>query len=141
MLPPVCFVIITSESEVYDLKDLTIDNYIQIGLLIITITSVFSPVIVTLLNNIHDTKIKKLELNSAIKKEVLSEFALHVSRQFNSEFVNEHFRKSLNLLYVYFDVDDDLINQLLENKFSHINQFQSVVTSLMKKLSKQIKDK
>lgn len=123
------------------MKDLTIDNYIQIGLLIITITSVFSPVIVTLLNNIHDTKIKKLELNSAVKKEVLSEFALHVSRQFNSEFVNEHFRKSLNLLYVYFDVDDDLINQLLENKFSHINQFQSVVTSLMKKLSKQIKDK
>lgn len=118
-----------------------IANYIQIGLLIITFASVFSPVIVTILNNLHDTKIRKLELNSKTKQDVLNQFSKSVIKEFNSNFINHDFRNALNMLYVYFDVDDKLIENITSGKHKNVNEFQNDVTKLMKKLSKQIEYK
>lgn len=108
---------------------------------IIAAASFLSPVIVTLINNHHDYKIKKLEFDSKIKQEVLSKFALTVTKEFGSPFVHNDFQESLNLLYVYFDVDDKLINNILYKEHDNINDFQKDVTKFMKYLSKQIKSK
>lgn len=118
-----------------------IDNYIQFGLLIITIISIVSPVIVTIINNHHDYKVRISEYNSKIKQEILSEFCSSITKEFNSEYIHKDFYKNLNLLHIYFDVDDTLINKITTNTYDDINAFQKDVTKLMKLLSKQVKYK
>ena len=108
---------------------------------IIAVASFMSPVIVTLLNNRHDYKLRKLEVDSKIKQEVLSKFALTVTKNFKDNFVHDDFQESLNLLYVYFDIDDKLIDNIIVKKHNNLNDFQKDVNILMRNLSKQIKTK
>ena len=89
-----------------------IDNYIQICLLIIAFASVFSPVIVTIINSIHDTHVRKLENINKAKQDVLSEFSKNVTSLFGSQYFEAEFYQSLNKLYIYFNVDEKLINKL-----------------------------
>lgn len=108
---------------------------------IIAVASFMSPVIVTLLNNRHNYKVKKLEIDSKVKQDVLSQFSLTVTKEFKNKLVHDDFQQSLNLLYVYFDVDDDLINKITTTNYQDLHQFQKDVTKLMISLSKQIKSK
>lgn len=123
------------------MSDTEFANYINLGLLIITFTSTFAPVIVTIINNIHDTNVKRLESNNKFKHEVLSNFSLSVTKIFSNHFVNQDFHRDLNLLYIYFNVDNNLINRIMTHEYKDIYDFQNDVTKLMIKLSKQIKCK
>ncbi len=123
------------------MSDTEFANYINLGLLIITFTSTFAPVIVTIINNIHDTNVKRLESNNKFKHEILSNFSLSVTKNFSNHFVNNDFHRDLNLLYIYFNVDNNLINRIMTHKYKDIYDFQNDVTKLMIKLSKQIKCK
>lgn len=119
-----------------------IDNYIQIGLLIIAFASVFSPVIVTIINSIHDTHVRKLENINKAKQDVLSEFSKNVTSLFGSQYFEAEFYQSLNKLYIYFNVDEKLINKLLtEHKGMNNIEFNKLVSQIIYDLSKQLKYK
>ena len=119
-----------------------IDNYIQIGLLIIAFASVFSPVIVTIINSIHDTHVRKLENIDKAKQDVLSEFSKNVTSLFGSQYFEAEFYQSLNKLYIYFNVDEKLINKLLtEHKGMNNIEFNKLVSQIIYDLSKQLKYK
>lgn len=120
------------------MENVNLNNYIQIGLLIITFVSLLSPVFVALINNHHNYKIKKLEISSSTKQEVLKQFALSVNLEFVTKSYKASFRQDLNLLYVYFDVNDKLVNKLLNTDYENVNDFQNDVIKLMKDLSKQL---
>lgn len=115
-----------------------INNYIQLGLLVISVASIISPVIVTLINNRHNYKVKKLESINNVKQQVLANFSKTIMKMYNSQYEHRDFHESLNLLYVYFTVDDVLINKILTSKYANIYDFQKDVSKLMKSLSKQI---
>lgn len=108
---------------------------------IIAVTSILSPVIVTLINTHHNYKIRRLEIDSKIKQEVLSNFAKSINDNFSSKFVSTDFHKDLNLLFVYFDVDEKLVERIISTDYTDVLKFQKDVTKLMKSLSKQIKYK
>ena len=118
---------------------LTIDNYIQIGLLIITLVSVVSPTIATILNNIHDTKIKKLQKDIDIKQEILREFSQNIVYLHGYETAGTEFYKYLNLLNIYFDVDNELLDHIMNTNYSSQKEFQKDVTKFIKKISIQVK--
>lgn len=119
-----------------------IDNYIQIGLLIIAFASVFSPVIVNIINSIHDTHVRKLENINKAKQDVLSEFSKNVTILFGSQYFETEFYQSLNKLYIYFNVDEKLINKLLtEHKGMNNIEFNKLVSQIIYDLSKQLKYK
>ena len=118
-----------------------IANYIQIGLLIITFASIISPVFVTLLNNIHDGRIRKIDINNKIKQNILKEFAENINYLNGYTNIGLDYYRSLNLLNIYFDVDNELIEHISSTQYKNNVDFQKDVTKLMKKLSKQIKYK
>jgi len=123
------------------MSDNEIANYINLGLLIIALTSTFAPIIVTIINNIHDTNIKKLEINSKIKQEILSNFAASINYLNGDLTLGAEFYKNLNLLNIYFDLNNEAITNIANTSYSDDFDFQEDVTQLMKDLSKQIKNK
>ena len=124
------------------MNNLTIDNYIQIGLLIITIVSVLSPTIATIINSIHDTNIKKLEINSKIKQEILNSFAEKINYLNGYSSIALEFYKYLNLLNIYFDdVDNEFIEYIAKTQYKGDIAFQRDVNKLMQTLAKQVKYK
>lgn len=123
------------------MSDNEIANYINLGLLIIALTSTFAPIIVTIINNIHDTNIKKLEINSKIKQEILSNFAASINYLNGDLTLGAEFYKNLNLLNIYFDLNNEAITNIANTSYSDDFDFQEDVTQLMKDLSKQIKSK
>lgn len=120
------------------MDNISISDYIQIGLLLITIISLLSPILVAIINNSYNYKVKKLELNSQAKQDILKNFALSVNMEFITKSYKAKFRQDLNLLYIYFDVDDKLVNKILNTDYKNVKDFQNDVTKLMKDLSKQI---
>ena len=118
-----------------------LSDWSNIGLLIITFVSIFAPVVVSIINNIHDSKVRKMEINSKIKQDVLYQFSKTIVKEFNPEYVNSDFRQALNLLNIYFNVDNHLVKKIITTKYENINDFQNDVTALMKKLSTQVKYK
>ena len=117
-----------------------ISDYIQIGLLIIAFTTTFVPAIITVINNIHNSRMRKLEIISEIQQNLLSEFSKQSTRYLeNNHFVRE-FYDSINLLYVYFEVDDKLLEDVINSKTNR-KTFQIAMANFMKDLSKQIKCK
>lgn len=120
------------------MQDISFNDYVQIGLLIITVISLLSPIAVAIINNYHNYRVKKLEINSGVKQEILKNFALSVNMEFITKSYKAKFRQDLNLLYVYFDVNDKLVNKILNTDYKNAKEFQDDVIKLMKELSKQI---
>ena len=108
---------------------------------IIALTSLASPIITTIINNKHNLKLKKLEYNSSIKQEILKNFASSINSLFCEQYFDSEFHKDLNLLYIYFDVDETLLNKIINTTYTNSKDFQKDVSELMKSLSKQIKSK
>ena len=108
---------------------------------IIAVASFLSPVIVTLFNNHHDYKVRKLEIDSKIKQEILSNFAKYIEQLYGYEFICEETYQYTRLIYTYFDVNDKLMNKLFNSKFTNHEDFRKATLELMKDLSKQIKSK
>ena len=48
------------------------------------------------------------------------------------------FYQALNKLYIYFDVDDKLVQELIKNNHLKLDLYQKNATKLMKKLAKQV---
>lgn len=116
-----------------------IDNYIQLGLLILTAISLISPIIVTLMNHHYDFKIRKFEYSAKIKQEALSNFANHSMDRYNDNKAN--FYAALAQLYAYFDIDDTKANQLLYDAYPSINIYHMAVIEFIKSVRDQLSNK
>lgn len=122
------------------ISNLNVSDYIQIGLLIIAFTTTLAPVIVTILSNIHNSRIRKLEIISEVQQKLLSEFSKQSTRHLNENYFVKEFYDSVNLLYAYFEVNDELLNNVINSK-GNVKTFQIAMSIFMKDLSKQIKCK
>lgn len=111
-------------------------------LCIIALSAIISPVAVAFMNNKHDYAIKKLELITKTKQEILSNFANQVLSNWpTNEIVAINFYKSLNILYAYFDINDQLLDKIINSKGKNIYEYQKDIADFMKDLSKQINNK
>ena len=108
---------------------------------IIALVSLISPILVTILNNRHDYKVRRLENFSKLQQEILFNFSTSITKNFNSNSIHSDFRKDLNLLNIYFDVNEKLIEKIMKHEYKDVNEFQDDVNKVMKSLSKQIKSK
>lgn len=107
-------------------------------LCIISLSAIISPVLVAFLNNWHDYLIKKLENITKVKQDVLSKFANVAFNNWSSDGFNKDFYNALNLLYIYFDIDDELVSNIIENIPNNAVDYQEELAKFMKSLSKQI---
>lgn len=119
--------------------------------IIIAIIALISPIVTAIINNCHQTKIKKMDMYETAKREALTDF-IHSAQAtiFNSE--NPEFMlsyiASFNKLFIYFtDISSetlnsfdraraDVANNLTEETFQKANYELSKIIS---NLSKQIK--
>lgn len=129
------------------MTDISLNDYIQIGLLIIAIISILSPIIVSIINNIYNYNVKKLDMYELQKREILQNFinvAIECFKYDNDWRQNKEFVKSLYSLQLYFKSADDKlikeINQAMEN-YSDKNKFQTSFVIVISRLSKEIKKK
>lgn len=121
------------------MKDLTMDNYIQLGLMLISVISIVSPIIVSVIDNIYQFKIKKFENYDLSKIKALETFAQNAGTHIYAG-VGSTEKELLNSLYgllPYFSISKEDLD-----KFSHINSQEEYINSvqdLIFKLSKQLK--
>lgn len=122
------------------MNNFNISDYIQIGLLIIAFTTTFVPAIITVINNMHNSHMRKLEIVSEVQQNLLSEFSKQSTRYLNDNYFVKEFYTSVNLLYAYFEVNDKLLDDVINSK-GNVKNFQIAMSIFMKDLSKQIKCK
>lgn len=129
-----------------------IDFTITISI-IIALIALVSPVVTAIINNCHQTKIKKLDMYETAKREALSDFIVSAQTTLfnseNSEFMLKYIA-SFDKLFIYFsDISPktlnpfdraraDIANDLTEENFQKAN---SELTKIIFELSKQIKKK
>lgn len=105
---------------------------------ILLISSVLSPWLVTHENNKQQLKLRKLDLFEISKRKVLENFINCASKNINSSMSpheREEYTSALNVLYVYFGNVPKSINTLLN--LNH-NDFSKELTNIVQVLSKQI---
>ena len=105
---------------------------------ILLISSVLSPWLVTHENNKQQLKLRKLYLFEISKRKVLENFINCASKNINSSMSpheREEYTSALNVLYVYFGNVPKSINTLLN--LNH-NDFSKELTNIVQVLSKQI---
>ena len=121
---------------------LNTNELVQIGLLIIAIAGIISPVIVSVVNNIYNYRIQKLESISKVKQNILEKFSYYINQRYGcSTYDKDELFRYVNLLYIYFDVDDNLLFKILFSEYDKEELFQEDVRKFFKKLSKQVKYK
>lgn len=108
---------------------------------IIAISAIFSPAIVSIIDNIFNYKSKKLELEYPNKRNSLTTFVDRAMRVYNTQsfkdVVNYHTAK--NDLYIYFNnVPDKLIEKLENTNKNSFSDYKLTLNSIIKKLSLQI---
>lgn len=112
---------------------------------ILLISSIVSPVITTLINNHHQTKLKKIDMYEEAKRKALSEF-IECAQDYllNLEYVEQSVKyySSLNRLFIYF-TDIDLTTFIpFDNACKNTDNYKvaiSELTKIVQFLSKQIK--
>lgn len=112
---------------------------------ILLISSIVSPIITTLINNYHQTKLKKIDMYEEAKRKALSEF-IECAQDYllNLEYVEQSVKyySSLNRLFIYF-TDIDLTTFIpFDNASKNTNNYKvaiSELTKIVQVLSKQIK--
>lgn len=112
---------------------------------ILLISSIVSPVITTLINNHHQTKLKKIDMYEEAKRKALSEF-IECAQDYllNLEYVEQSVKyySSLNRLFIYF-TDIDLTTFIpFDNACKITDNYKvaiSELTKIVQFLSKQIK--
>lgn len=121
-----------------------IDLTITLSIIIIFVTSI-SPIIVAIINNNHQYKIKKLEMFELQKREVLEHFISASIDAFNQDNWNRNkeFMKSLYALQLYFKIANvELLKQINEIIDGNPNidkfklSFVKVITALSKEIQK-----
>lgn len=104
---------------------------------ILFLSSIISPWLITRENNNQQLQLRKLDLFEISKRKVLENFINCASKYVNtfSSREREEYISALNTLYVYFDNVPDSINNLLEH---NANDFSNELTNIVQILSKQI---
>lgn len=105
---------------------------------ILLISSIVSPITTTIINNIHQTNIKKLEMYELSKRNALEDFVKCASKCFDAPSLGYlyDYYNSLNNLYIYFSDVPPETNNLISLKGTSFNQ---QLTSIVVKLSSEIK--
>lgn len=121
------------------MKDLNMDNYIQLGLMLISVISIVSPIIVSVIDNNYQFKIKKFENYDLSKIKALETFTQNAGTHIYAG-AGSTAKALLNSLYgllPYFSISKEDLD-----KFSHINSQEEYINSvqdLIFKLSEQLK--
>ncbi len=109
---------------------------------IIALAAIFSPAIVSIIDNVFKYKSKQLELSYPNKRKALSDFvsnALNVYASNNYDGI-VNYNISRNNLYLYFDKVNDKYFEDLETFKSQrdLTNYKKVVNTIVKDLSSQI---
>lgn len=113
--------------------------------IVIGIIAFVSPVITVIINNYHQTKIKKLDMYEEAKRTALSDFIkacenyMLCGNLIENKICSEYYA-SINRLYIYFNITDDSVFQKLEETLKKMNIINSnhELTNIVQVLSKQI---
>lgn len=123
--------------------DLKIDFTLTLSI-IIAVIALISPIITTLINNHHQTKLKKIDMYEEAKRKALSEFidcAYDYLLNLNYVEQNIKYYSSLNKLFIYFS-DIELTTFIpFENACKSNENYKVAVlelTKIVQLLSKQI---
>ena len=105
---------------------------------ILFLSSIISPWLITKENNKQQLKLRKLDLFEISKRKVLENFINCASKNTNSGMSpreREEYVSALNTLYVYFDNVPKSVNTLLT---CNRNEFSNELTNIVQVLSRQI---
>ncbi len=119
--------------------DFISNNLASFGLFLVSVITACSPIFVTLINNKHDTKNRKLEMYEKAKQDALKHFIDCCSKYFSvnsDEQLRIEVLSAMHTLLIYFDVDDVLQNNLLD---AINNRKHKLLNSAVVSLSNQIK--
>ncbi len=121
--------------------------------IVIAIIALISPIVTAIINNCHQTKIKKMDMYETAKREALSDFILSAQATMfnseNSEFLHKY-ATSFNKLFIYFsDISLETIKPFdharidLNNNDTSENYQKAnyELSNIVSNLSKQIKKK
>lgn len=119
---------------------------------ILGLSAIVSPIITTVINNCHQTKIKKMDMYENAKRNVLSEFIMSAQASiFNSDHDTMlEYITSLNKLFIYFSnisleslkpfdhARAEVINNYSDEKYRIANrELNKIVFSLSKQIDKK----
>lgn len=108
--------------------------------LVIAFVALISPIITAIINNLHQSNVKKLDLLYSKKQEILSDFvknAMHYYPDFdyNYDLITGH-QIAKNNLFIFFDVDLELLNDLeTYKKDRQLDKYRQTLDKLILSLS------
>lgn len=109
---------------------------------IIAFCAIFSPAIVSIVDNNFKYKAKKLELDFPNKQKALSEFVNQSMNFYLAEFYNDtvEYIKAKNNLFIYFNIESSNLFTQLENyaKEQDFENYKETINIIVKRLSKQL---
>lgn len=109
---------------------------------IIAISAIFSPAIVSILENIYTSKNKKLELKSPKQQEILSNFVEAALKKYNTCNFNDviKFDVAKNNLYIYFQhVPSQYISNLeTYNDNQQLDKYEECINLIVQSLAEEI---
>ena len=108
---------------------------------ILGLSAIISPIVTAIVNNYHQTKIKKLEIYELSKRDSLikfiNDFSLYFSNPSDLTIKNDALA-SMHSLLIYFNIEDTLQLKILE---AFNQQKSKLLNEAVIELSKQIKKK
>ena len=108
---------------------------------ILFLSSIISPWLITKENNKQQLKLRKLDLFENSKRKALENFINCASKNFNSTMSpreKEEYISALNTLYIYFDDIPQSINTLLHrNHTDFSNELANIVQVLSRQITKE----
>lgn len=120
--------------------DLTITFAVILG-----ISAIISPIIVTVINNNHQLKLKRYENQELAKRQAIIDFINATANCYSFDGSldlksSTDFQKSCNKLLLYFpDIDIEILNEIRSSLHStNINAKDKEIKQLIIKLSKQL---
>lgn len=106
---------------------------------ILGLSAIVSPIVTAIINNCHQTKIKKIEIYELSKQNSLTKFINDFSLYFSNpsdSTIRNNALSSMHSLLIYFDIEDTLQLKILE---SFNQQKNKLLNEVIIELSKQIK--
>lgn len=118
--------------------DFTITMSVIIGLI-----ATLPQIVVAVINNQHQYKLKKIEFYTSSKQKALSDFNENAIKYCQSDLndIRIDYEQSLNNLYIYFPkINDFFVKELNDARFYNQDKYFSVLRKTMKYLSSFIEE-